>query len=90
MSKRIPLPAYVSGVRCRPFGTTMEAIAINGADGRTYAYVSCGHDAHLAALADAKKMVEGLNGHEIGHEAAPVTQSPPVSETNPSPFMSAI
>ena len=29
-------------------------------------------------------------GHEIGHEAPPVTQSPPVSETNPSPFMSAI
>ena len=28
--------------------------------------------------------------HEIGHEARPVTQSAPVSETNPSPFMAAI
>jgi hypothetical protein len=57
---RIPLPAYVSGARTRINGTE-EVIVICGADGRGYAYVLCGRNAHLHALADAKAMVAGLN-----------------------------
>jgi hypothetical protein len=58
-SKRIPLPAYVSGIRAWIAGE--EVIVICGADDHGYAYVLCGRDAHLAARADAKAMAAGLN-----------------------------
>lgn len=65
--KRIPLPAYVSGCRQRIAGD--EYIVICGADGRGYAFVACGRNAHLYALADAKEMVAALNTRAAANAA---------------------
>lgn len=57
---RMPLPAYVSGVRSKIEGLG-DCIVIHGADGKGYIFLPCGRNAHLYALADAKNIVDKIN-----------------------------
>ena len=65
----MPLPCYASGVRARIEGLGSCHVIV-GADNKGYVFLPCGTNAHLYALADAKKIAELLNKdyeHEHGN-----------------------
>jgi len=57
------LPAFVSGVRQKFGGETV--IRICDRNGDAFAFVLCGREHHLQALAEAKAMVAGLNACKV-------------------------